>query len=154
MLCNICIGVLKHRANLISVDTAMGVSYIENAHHRTTQSLQSSAEEGCHVCLPLWNQLAPHGQEALRAAEKERIHDGEANLIGTIELTDWLTQTMLYPSEVDYDDPSEANHGEFGFVAYFTRSDIVAGAERREGYTHTLQLISGSTWEVLLIEFI
>lgn len=144
MLCDICIDVLKHRANLMHVGrTLQDEPLIVNAHHRTTQSLQSSAAEGCHVCMPFWNQLDKHEQKALQAVEERRIQEEAADLERLQpdeQLEDWLTYTLL--SSWDFNGRNLAFN--IGFKDIGIEWESVAQGGRPALSSHFLQLISGS----------
>jgi hypothetical protein len=73
MLCDICIGVLTHRANLIAKYDGDDGLTIMCAHHRILETLENSAAQGCHVCQAFWLQLPETEQEALRVAESKRF---------------------------------------------------------------------------------
>jgi ferredoxin len=78
MLCDICINVLQHRANLISDEPGDDGPRIMCAHHRTVVTLEASAAEGCHVCLAFWDQLFHAEKEALRVEGTKAMMNKEA----------------------------------------------------------------------------
>jgi hypothetical protein len=101
MLCDICIGVLTHRANLIAKYDGDDGFTVMCAHHRILQTLEDSAAQGCHVCQAFWLQLSDIEQEALRAAEKKRSLETPGRPVEKPEpdkledYFEWLTFTML-----------------------------------------------------------
>tara|TARA_R110002003_G_scaffold2773_2_gene24621 strand:- start:798 stop:1280 length:483 start_codon:yes stop_codon:yes gene_type:complete len=116
MLCDICINVLQHRANLISDEPGDDGPRIMCAHHRTTSTLETSAAEGCHVCLAFWDQLFDAEKEALRVEEsrammnkaarkddgensKEDEKDKEEPRSEEEDYFEWLTFTILQRDE-------------------------------------------------------
>jgi hypothetical protein len=90
MLCDICVGVLTHRANFVTKIDDHGL-VIVCAHHRTTETLEKSAVEGCHVCQAFWLLLSENEQEALQIAESRRLQMPD-ELNPSFE---WLTLTHL-----------------------------------------------------------
>jgi hypothetical protein len=58
MLCDICVGVLTQRANLVAKDRGDDGLTIMCAHHRTTETPEKSVAQGCYVCQALWLQLS------------------------------------------------------------------------------------------------
>jgi hypothetical protein len=73
MLCEICVGVLTHRTNLIA--NHHGDDGLVNlcAYHQVSETLERSAAEGCHICQAFWLQMSEPEQEALRVAESKSL---------------------------------------------------------------------------------
>jgi len=102
MLCGVCIGVLQHRANLITNEPGDDGPRTMCAHHRTTRTLEKSAAEGCYICHTFWIQLSEHEQEALRAAELRRSVEKEPHASAETpeHLLEWLTLTILQQNSI------------------------------------------------------
>lgn len=148
MLCKVCIGVLKRRANLITIISGEDEKYEEgptivNAHHETTQSLEASATEGCHVCRAFWDQLSMREQEALRAAEATCRRHEEAESAEQLEpgkeLLTWLTITLLARGQMYGED--------FALIVAFSGDGIdwksVSPRKKPAQGIHILQLSPG-----------
>ena len=128
MLCDICIGVLQHRANLISSEPGDDGPRTMCAHHRTTQTLETSAAEGCRICCAFWDQLAESEQKLLRIEESKALKKKEQRPNATqlnkdvglqLEEDDyfeWLTFTILQR------DPYYG--GEYALMLMFSGDDI------------------------------
>ena len=71
------------------------------AHHRTVETLEKSAAQGCHICQEFWLQLTNTEQEALRAAESKRLSATPGRLVEKPQpdkledYCEWLTFTLL-----------------------------------------------------------
>ncbi|KAF2833349.1 HET-domain-containing protein [Ophiobolus disseminans] len=106
MLCDTCIGVLRDRSNIITDEPGDDGPRVMCAHHRTTQTLQRAAEDGCSICYAFWNQLSEAEITALRLQEslamKKKViivKDPPALEPGELrdkeDLLEWLTITIL-----------------------------------------------------------
>jgi hypothetical protein len=99
MLCDICVGVLTHRANLIAKHDSNDGWVILCAHHRISETLERSVAEGCHICQAFWLQLSEVEQEALRAAESDFLLANPDRPEERPDMPDayfeWLTHTLL-----------------------------------------------------------
>lgn len=148
MLCKVCIGVLKCRANLITVISAEDEKYgdgptIVNAHHETTQSLEASAAVGCHICRAFWDQLSLLEKEALRAAEVTCRRKGGAESAEQLEpgeeLLTWLTITLLARGQM--------YGGDFALIVAFSGDGFdwrsVSPREKPAQGIHILQMSAG-----------
>jgi hypothetical protein len=109
MLCNVCIGVLQHRQNILvpvkehdegdAVQEAVNEEgdeeqrttrvsqkhelpiVVECGHHRTSTTLALSAASGCHICQPFWDQCSSSEKECIRIVE-EKIASGAIRTTG------------------------------------------------------------------------
>jgi hypothetical protein len=101
MLCDICIGVLTHRANLIAKYDGDDGFTIMCAHHRILETLEDSVAQGCHVCQAFWLQLSETEQEALRTAASKRFLTTPGRPVEKPQpdkledYFEWLTFTLL-----------------------------------------------------------
>lgn len=112
ILCNIFVGVLTHRANLIAKEHGDDGLAIICAHHRTLETLEMSAAQGCHICQAFWLQVSEIEQDALRATETKRLlatpsrPPEKPEPDNLQEYFGWLTFTLLlkepWGSVVDY----------------------------------------------------
>jgi hypothetical protein len=118
MLCNICVSVLTHRANLIAKHDGDDGLLILCAHHQTSETLERSAAEGCHICQAFWLQMSEPEQEALRAAESKRLLATPGRPVekpqpdNLDDYFEWLTFTLLIRK-------SWASGGEYLFTVKF-----------------------------------
>jgi hypothetical protein len=99
MLCNVCLGVLQRRENLISDNPGNDDLGILCAHHRTTPTLVASAAEGCHICQPFWYQLSESEQEALRFEESKAVAKMTCPQRTEADYFEWLTCMFLRPDK-------------------------------------------------------
>jgi hypothetical protein len=71
------------------------------AHHRTLETLEMSAAQGCHICQAFWLQVSETEQDALRAAETKRLlatpgrPPEKPEPDNLEEYFEWLTFTLL-----------------------------------------------------------
>lgn len=108
MLCHVCIGVLRDRSNLITNEPGDDGPMTMCAHHRTTQTLEISAAQGCQICHSFWDQVTISERDALRAEESRVLKatdlsrsTSQADEDGRSpedeeDLFEWLTFTILY----------------------------------------------------------
>jgi hypothetical protein len=98
MMCQTCTGVLQNRANLITNEPGDDGARTMCAHHRTTETLEAAANQGCYICHAFWDQISGAEQRALRIQESIAL---EKKIAG-MAVTDPLDQGGLQGEEEDY----------------------------------------------------
>jgi len=120
MLCKTCVGALQHRCGPARVEGRHGPSplYVVIPHHYTTESLEASAAEACHICTPIWSHVSASIAEVPPSRtykEDESARDGSNRCLTELKLQEqrYYRDIIIHVNFTDYFRSFAAIHRDF-----------------------------------------